>query len=189
MEVRLETARNLPSYSRISIAFTVYSIFDIVPVQNGLAGLSLSERKLDVPFVKDYDREEAGGPINWPERFDIRNWALFLAYENELPIGGTAVAWNTLGLDMLQGRKDIALIWDLRIAPEWRHRGVGRQLFVAAREWAKSKGCTEIRVETQNINIPACRFYASQGFGLFSIDPLAYPNLPNETQLLWRLPL
>ncbi len=187
MEVRLGTAQNLPSYSGIPIAFTAYSIFDIIPIQNGLAGLSLTERKLDIPFVKNYDMEEAGGPISWPKRFDIRNWAFFLAYENARPIGGATVAWSTLELDMLQGRKDVALIWDLRIALEWRHRGVGRHLFAAAKEWAKSKGCTEMRVETQNINIPACRFYASQGFELFSIDPLAYPNLLNETQLLWRL--
>jgi len=75
----------------------------------------------------------------------------------------------------------------LRVQPEMRSQGVGRELLSAVKEWAKAQGCNEVIVETQNINVPACRFYAMQGFELFSIDPLAYPELPDEIQLLWRL--
>jgi hypothetical protein len=44
-------------------------------------------------------------------------------------------------------------------------------------------------VETQNINVPACRFYARQGCVLGAIHPDAYPDLPDEVQLLWWLEL
>jgi hypothetical protein len=44
-------------------------------------------------------------------------------------------------------------------------------------------------VETQNINVPACRFYAAQGCELRGIHPNTYPELPHEVQLLWYLDL
>jgi hypothetical protein len=40
-------------------------------------------------------------------------------------------------------------------------------------------------VETQNVNVAACRFYARQGCVLTAVDPFAYPALPGEIQLLW----
>lgn len=187
MEIRQETSSNLDIYGEISIAFTVYSIFDIVAVQNGLGGLSLVERELDAPFVKDYDSDGAGKPTQWPKRFDTRNWVIFSAYDKNQHIGGVTIAWKTPELDLVPYRKENVLIWDLRVRPDMRSQGVGRELFSAVIAWAKSQDCRDIIVETQNINVPACRFYAKQGFELFSIDPLAYSGLPNEIQLLWRL--
>ncbi len=35
------------------------------------------------------------------------------------------------------------------------------------------------------INVPACRFYAKQGCVLGAIDRYAYPDHPDEVQLLW----
>jgi hypothetical protein len=42
-----------------------------------------------------------------------------------------------------------------------------------------------IEVETQNINVPACRFYARMGCRLGAVDRQAYPEFPNEVQLLF----
>ena len=42
-----------------------------------------------------------------------------------------------------------------------------------------------MKVETQNVNVPACRFYARQGCVLGAINRFAYPDLPDEVQLLW----
>ena len=47
------------------------------------------------------------------------------------------------------------------------------------------KGCHQLKVETQDINVPACRFYAANGFELREANRGAYGNLPNEMQLLW----
>jgi GNAT superfamily N-acetyltransferase len=189
MDVRLVTGSDLPEYARIPIAFTVRTIFDVVPVDSGLGGLSLVERQIETPYVKDYDLEESGGPKGWQDRFDIRNWAIFIAHEDDIDIGGVAFAWNSNDVDLLQGRKDLAVLWDLRVAPDWRRKKVASLLVSAGTDWAKSKGCSEMTAETQNINVPACRFYVSQGFRLFSIDPSAYRDLPNETQLIWHLNL
>jgi len=42
-----------------------------------------------------------------------------------------------------------------------------------------------MNVETQNVNVPACRFYVSQGCYLGAIRRFAYAELPDEVQLLW----
>ena len=86
---------------------------------------------------------------------------------------------------MLEGRTDLAVLWDLRVSTEIRGQGVGSALFRAAEREAIEKGCTELKVETQNINVPACRFYEAQGCVLRAIDRCAYPQLPNEVQMLW----
>lgn len=44
-------------------------------------------------------------------------------------------------------------------------------------------------METQNINVPAYRFYAAQGCELRGIHPNTYPELPHEVQILWYLDL
>jgi GNAT superfamily N-acetyltransferase len=97
------------------------------------------------------------------------------------------VAVDTKGeLVLAEGRDDVAVLWDLRVSPAARGHGVGAGLFRAAEAWAAARACREMKVETQNINVPACRFYARQGCVLSEVRPGAYPNLPDETQLLWR---
>jgi hypothetical protein len=43
----------------------------------------------------------------------------------------------------------------------------------------------EHKSETQNNNVSACRFYAKQGCVLGGINRYAYPDHPDEAQLLW----
>jgi GNAT superfamily N-acetyltransferase len=95
------------------------------------------------------------------------------------------VAFDTPTVEMLEGRRDLAVLWDIRVAPEARGQGVGAALFGAAAAWAAARGCRQLKVETQNVNVPACRFYASQGCVLAAIHRFAYPGLPHEVQLLW----
>jgi len=100
-------------------------------------------------------------------------------------VGGAVVAFRTAGLRLLEGRDDLAVLLDIRVEARLRGRGVGSELFVAARAWAQEQGCRHLKIETQNINVPACRFYARQGCELRAIQPHAYPKLPDEVQLLW----
>jgi GNAT superfamily N-acetyltransferase len=86
---------------------------------------------------------------------------------------------------MLEDRRDVAVLWDIRVAAEVRGQRVGTALFDAAEKWAVTHGCQRLKGETQNINVPACRFYAKQRCELGAIHRFAYPDLPNETQLLW----
>ena len=95
------------------------------------------------------------------------------------------LAWRTDALDLLEKRTDLTVLWDIRVHPDYRHQGVGQTLFRAAEAWARARTCRQIKVETQNINVPACRFYAKQGCVLGAIHRHAYPDFPTEVQLLW----
>jgi ribosomal protein S18 acetylase RimI-like enzyme len=101
-------------------------------------------------------------------------------------VGGAAVVFRAPGVEMLRGRQDVALLWDIRVAPEMRGRGVGAALVAAVEARAAAHGAAWIEVETQNVNVPACRFYERMGFTLREVHPHAYPTLPNEVQLLWH---
>ncbi|MGH7481400.1 MAG: GNAT family N-acetyltransferase [Longimicrobiales bacterium] len=145
----------------------------------------LVERKVGMPYPKDYDTYPQNGPLDWASRFDTSTWGLLSAYAKRDRIGSAVVAWNTANVEMLEGRSDVAVLWDLRVHPELRGRGIGTALFQAVEGWARSCGCTQIKVETQNINVPACRFYARQSCSLEAFNRLAYEDLPDEVQLVW----
>ena len=183
----------LPRYSEIPIAFRVESVLQVESIGAGLWGLRLVEEPVE-PYVKDYDsvpgHEEP--PTRWASRWDLGNWAFIVAEEAGELLGGATVAWNTEGVDMLEGRTDLACLWDLRVRPEHRRRGIGARLLQRAVKWARAKGCRQLKIETQNINVAACRFYASQGAKLGVIDRHGYAGCPpveHEAMLVWYLEL
>jgi ribosomal protein S18 acetylase RimI-like enzyme len=77
------------------------------------------------------------------------------------------------------------VLWDIRVVPERRGHGIGTALFRAAEAFAAARGCRELKVETQNVNVPACRFYQRHGCVLRTVNRFAYPALPDEVQLIW----
>lgn len=176
------------SYGEIPIAFAVRSHYRVEKATGNSGGWRLREERVEPAYVKDYD---AGGerPLRWAKRWDTSNWLVLAASENSTRLGGAVVAWNTPGVDMLEGRTDLAVLWDLRIHPDHRRAGIGTRLFNHAAAWARAKGCRQLKVETQNINVPACAFYAKHGCYLGAVNPGAYPEFPAEIQLLWYLNL
>jgi GNAT superfamily N-acetyltransferase len=176
---------DLTEYSRIPIAFTIDRILEVTPIENGLGGMNFREARVDPPYVKDYDAIEGNSPESWATRWDLSNWGMISAFVDGTQIGGAVLAFRTDALDMLDKRTDLTLLWDLRVHPDYRHQGIGQKLWHAAVAWARARRCLQIKVETQNINVPACRFYAKQGCVLGGIQQHAYPDFPNEVQLLW----
>jgi GNAT superfamily N-acetyltransferase len=174
----------------------VRALLRVEPVEGGLGGLRMMEEPVDPPYVKDYDDDES--PVDWPRQFDTRHWAFFLALEEgqplaaSRPLAAAAIAYDTPGVHMLEGRRDLAVLWDIRVHPDVRGRGVGRRLFLHAAEWARERGCRQLKVETQNINVDACRFYRRMGCELGAIHRYAYaahPQVAHEIMLLWYLDL
>jgi GNAT superfamily N-acetyltransferase len=180
-----ESIAILHEYSRIPIAFEVHSILGVRPVDRGLGGLTLSEQPVQTPWIKDYDSYKGEGPTRWAGRWDISNWGVISAFLDDRRVGGCVIAHDTPGVDKLEGRKDIAALWDLRVAPESRRQGIGRALVESAIGWAERRRCRMLKVETQNINVPACHLYAKCGFTLGAVDRYAYAELPNEVEMVW----
>ncbi|HEX6751292.1 MAG TPA: GNAT family N-acetyltransferase [Longimicrobium sp.] len=185
IEIAEETADALRDYGRVPIAFEVRSVLEVSAPDGGLGGLVMAERPVDPPYVKDYDAIAGEGPARWAARFDVSRWGFFAARAEGRRVGGAAVAFDTPGVHMLEERRDLAVLWDLRVAPEMRGRGVGAALVRAAEAWAVARGARRMKIETQNINVAACRFYAAMGYDVGAIHRFAYPDLPHETQILW----
>ena len=175
----------LPEYARVPVILPVDRVLDVTTRDDGPGGFALSERRLEVPYEKDYDAIAGEGPLQWAGRFDLSKWALFTARIASRIVGGATVAFDTPGLTMLEGRRDLAVLWDIRVSPDARRQGVGSALFERAEAWAQLHGCRQLKVETQNINLRACRFYARHQCQLRAIGRAAYPELPEEIQLLW----
>jgi GNAT superfamily N-acetyltransferase len=175
-------------YNGIPSRFQVTSIFCVDEVDNGLGGFRMTEEKVPEPYIKNYGVE--GDPISdWARQFDISKWGLFVACDGDRSVGGAAVAIETAvyPMDKFQ-REDLAVLWDLRVDPEDGRKGIGTALFLHAAEWARNKGYGQMGLETQNINVPACRFYAKMGCRLGAIHRYGYngcPEVAHESMLLW----
>ena len=107
-----EPTEQLGEYANVSISFLIKSDFDPHPIDSGLGGVELRERLLATPTEMDYDQLD-GGPTQWPERFDLTHWGFLAAYEHQQRVGGAAIAYRTKELNMLEGRSDLAVLWDI----------------------------------------------------------------------------
>lgn len=186
------TRRSLALCAGIPIAFRVESVLQVEPVDGGLSGLKLVEEPVRESYVKDYDEYEEEGPERWLKRFDTSHWVIFIARDGGKPVGTATVACRSPNVWVLERRDDLAVLWDIRVRAEYRRWGIGGALFRAAAQWAWEQGCRHLKVETQNVNVPACRFYAAQGCRLRAIDREAYgadPRIAHEAMLLWTYDL
>ena len=180
-----QTVRDLAAYETVSIAFEVNSRLRLDDLRDsGNIIVDLIE-----PWLKDYDASQDDRPTALPRRFDMSNWGILSAFENDVRLGGALISRDTPGCDMLEGRADLAVIFDLRVASAARGKGVGKALFGAAVLWARQRGCSELMVETQDNNVGACRFYAAMGCDIYKIEVGAYGPELDEAKLIWRFRL
>jgi streptothricin acetyltransferase len=193
-EIRQAGPEELPRYALVPIRFWVHSLLRVEPIEGGLGGLRLIEDPVRPPYLKDYDAQGGGeeGPTYWAVQFDVRHWGFFLAEEGARPVGAAAVAFDSPGVHMLEDRPDLAVLWDIRVHPSRRGHGIGTRLLHAAAVWARAQGAHQLKIETQNVNVAACRFYAAQGCALGAVHRYGYagcPEVAHETMLLWYLDL
>ena len=176
----------LGEYESIPSAFEVKTILEVELVDGGLGGMILHEIPVQ-PYIKDYDAGDEL-PTDWPKRYDMTKWGFFLAVMGGTPVGAAAVEFETTGVFMLEARWELAVLWDIRVRPE--ARGAGILLFRHAAEWSKRHGCIQMKMETQNVNVPACRFYQRMGARLGEIHRHGYAAIPavsHEVMLNWYL--
>lgn len=178
-------------YDRIPMRVHVTSCYQIMKLDRGLGGLLLSETPVE-PYVKDFCAGGQESAARWAARFDLSNWAFFMAFDGDVPVGGAAVAARTEGVHMLAGRDDLAVLWDIRVADPCKGRGIGQALFDRSVDWARRQGYRQLKIECQNTNVPAVKFYHKQGAVLSAVDEYAYwqePECRHEAQLIWYLDL
>ena len=187
MLIRNDPLSALPEYSSVPIAFSATSVLQVSWVESGLGGIRIVEVPLDRPFAKDFDHDE---PVTrWLRFGDISHWGIFAVFDDGRRVGGAVVAYDAPGVNMLEGRRELAVLWDIRVHPDVRRTGVGTSLLESAVGFARESGCSVLKIESQNTNPAACRFYAKNGFHLGGLRRGVYSDYPDEIQMLWYLNL
>lgn len=188
--IRQADASCLEAYETIPMIISVERVLKLETPRNGLGGMHLKEEDAPRPYRKDFGRYEQITRL--PQRFDLANWAFFLACDGGEPVGGAIVAARTPGVHMLEGREDLCVLWDIRVAEECRGQGIGSRLFEQAAQWGRAQGMRQMKIESQNNNVRAAHFYAGKGAVLGAMDTHAYqgePEVAEEIQLIWYLDL
>ena len=130
----------------------------------------------DVPvpaYEKSYAQHDLSGHLDNPEK------AVFLAYLDGSVAGRVvlSVGWNRY-----------TWIDDIAVDARSRRTGVGRALMDQTVAWTIRLGLPGLRAETQNKNVPACKFYEASGFRLGGFDRDLYRGLDlgtREVALFW----
>lgn len=177
----------LQRYDQVTMHVDVQSEYKVERICNGLGGLILKEIPVK-PYIKDLGKYERAAA--YENEFDITNWRFYMAFDGDDPVGAMTVAGTTEGLNMLYGRKDACVLWDIRVADAYKHSGIGQKLLDMGIAGAKKDGYCQMIIECQNNNVPACRFYQKQGAVLSKIDMYAYyldTEIKDEVQFIWYL--
>jgi len=180
-----------PQYDMIPMRVHVSSYYRIDKINRGLGGFHLVETPVE-PHIKNFCTGDDESITRWERRWDISNWAFFLAFDGERPVGGATVVTRTKEINMLSGRDDLAVLWDIRVDDAYKYQGIGQALFDMAVEWSREQGMVQMKIECQNNNVPAVKFYHKQGAVLSAINEYAYYNEPeyrHEAQFIWMLDL
>ena len=171
--IRPLTPANQADLNRCDNAFTVAAELHLTAT-DGRIGYTVEPV---TPYVKRYE----------PEVYDVQAYsgkpdrAAWLAYVDDQIAGQLLVHenWNRF-----------ALIWDIAVDPPFRRRGDCRRLIAAGVAWARARGLPNIMLETQHINVPACRLYERCGFVLGGFDACLYRGVmpgTREIALFWYL--
>lgn len=183
----------LKAYASVEMGLTVNSVL-VVANGPGEGGFSLREVTVKVPWYKDYVDAETGDEVERLQPFVCaHNSAFFVALDAGEVVGGAAGIRHCADAQyfcMTDGRDDVAVLADMRVSPSHQRRGIGVALFDAVADWGRSEGMRLLKIETQNTNVPAVRFYQRMGAKLSGLQRHAYVGEnADEVMLLWYLEL
>ena len=171
----------LRAYAGISSRFRVDAHAELEGLRRGI----VVPVPIEVPYAKDAGDDD---PPDWPSKYDLSSWALFVATDQGRTVGACAVARGTPSR-YFESSSDEALLWDIRVAPEARGHGVGKALIEHSAAWARRQRCSALLIETQDTNVAACRLYLAAGCTVLTLLPGAYEELPDDVLVVWRLQL
>ena len=103
------------------------------------SGIRLKALQTDpMVFGSNYEKESQMTEKDWRSRLRAKDNAIFLIYEDEMPIGMTAVS-----VDRNDSTKKTALLWGSWLAPHFRGKGLSELMYQARINWAKQQPTVE----------------------------------------------
>ena len=169
--VRRAGAADLPRLALCDFSFEVAAEL-VEPFE------AMQTAPVEPPYRKDYgfDADELA------DYLDLSDGGLFVALANRAPIAYMAVS---------QGWNNYAVIEDIAVDAPHRGNGIARLMLDTAAAWARETSLAGLRLETQSVNVAACRVYKRYGFLLGGHDRYLYRGLhpdSREIALFWYLP-
>jgi GNAT superfamily N-acetyltransferase len=161
----------------LSTLDTSFETDTVYRVRREALSFALVEEAVDPPLRKDYDFQAV-----IPS--ECGQWSYAVVAEVE----GSAVGFAAVEFVPWNRR---AVLWHLYVAPGHRGKGIGTQLLGHAERFARSTGARCLWIETQNVNVPAIRFYLRSGFHLCGLDESLYDPVavaPEEVALFFMRP-
>jgi GNAT superfamily N-acetyltransferase len=101
------------------------------------------------------------------------NRAVLVACVNDAVVG-----WIDLSIEYHLQSESSALIGGLVVADSARNQGIGRQLCLAAEDWARARGITRMRVRSNAIRERAHAFYLRDGYSRVKTSAVFEKTLP-----------
>jgi len=176
-------------YDEVPMVVHVNTVLAPRKLNNGLGGIIFDEINVE-PYIRDIAYDAA---CDFSKEFDISNWAFFMAFDGDKPVGAVTAVSKTKEVRMLDNRDDLCVLWDIRVDDAYKNMGVGTELFKRVIEWSRKNGLKQIKIECQTNNVPACKFYAKQGAVLREYDEYACVDFhdvrEHEIEVIWYLDL
>ncbi|WP_276357677.1 GNAT family N-acetyltransferase [Cohnella caldifontis] len=164
------THENINDYNKSNESLVVFG--RIIPIyENG--NWTYTEEIFSEQYIKKYDNNDVD--VSYIED---KNKAVFFYYESNHCIGQIRLRTNWNGF---------AFVEDIAVASDWRLRGVGTELLMRAKEWATQNNQLGLMLETQDVNLSACRFYTKNNFVIGGVDTMLYTNFStkHEKAIFW----
>jgi ribosomal protein S18 acetylase RimI-like enzyme len=116
-----------------------------------------------------YDEEAARSPDEIQQRIaESATQVVFGAFD-----GGTLVGIAGLRWDALVQVAHKAVLWGVFVHPEWRQRGLARQLLNALFAYARARGIEQVKLSVNVENPAAAALYRAMGFEPYGREPRA----------------
>ncbi len=160
-----ELDRNNAQYlNKCDEEFTISSFYDI----SFIGGKFELTEKAVTPYKKKYESTK----INVEEYLKAPAKTVLFAFADGKLAGEVILEknWNNYA------RLEIAVI------EEYRRKGIGKKLMEHSINWTRLKGLPGIMAETQNTNVPACKFYKASGFSIGGIDTELYKGVDKNSK-------
>lgn len=166
-EIRPLTEQDISQLERIVTGYITDAHYRVAWLETEEeTSLVLRLAKLERPILKRYNHLDAETLQQY--RQVPQHGYSFGAFEGEKLVGAILAEPHTWNNSLW--------VWELDVAESYRGQGIGRQLMEALIDKGTAAGFRTITCETQNINVPAIRFYRRMGFRMEGADISYYSN-------------
>jgi RimJ/RimL family protein N-acetyltransferase len=134
-------------------------------------------------FGSNYELESKSTEAEWRERLQATRNAIFMVYENDDPIGVTAV-----GIDREDPTGKTALLWGTWLAPAARRKGLSELLYKTRIDWARQQPAVEkIVVSHRESNLASKKANQKHGFVFTHIEEKTWTDGGIEDEVFYEL--